>query len=161
VTLDLANGQLVVARSAGSDAPGRATELRLVGDAKLISPVTLEGQPALALLDTGADVVAVAPSRLKELFPDRKTQPVNTGLKIGIGSGQTPEISLGAGVRVVFAGREYKNYGGLGLDVLDETLSPAIGVQIDILFGMPTFRDMKSCTVDFPRCKMWVDWLKE
>ena len=61
---------------------------------------------------------------------------------------------------LTFCGRKFENCGGVGLDVLDEVLSPVIGVQIDILLGMPTFRDMKSCTVDFAKGKMWVKWLK-
>ncbi|HPM22805.1 MAG TPA: hypothetical protein PLP66_02795 [Phycisphaerae bacterium] len=44
--------------------------------------------------------------------------------------------------------------------MLDDVLGPVLGVRIDILIGMPAFREMKSCTVDFPHGRMWVDWLK-
>jgi predicted aspartyl protease len=159
MTLDLAGGQLAVSPSREEAGPGQPVELRIVGDAKLMAMVTLEGQPANALLDTGADAVALAPSRLKKLFPDRPIQKFSPGLALGVGSEQMPEISLGSGVELVIAGRRYKNYGGVGLDVLDDILSPVMGIQTDILLGMPTFRDMRSCTVDFPRCKMWIDWL--
>jgi hypothetical protein len=79
---------------------------------------------------------------------------------VGVGAGQQTEISLGSGARLVLAGRTFENYGGLGLDALDKTLSPLLGVQIDALLGMPMFRQMKSATVDFPKCKMWVEWLE-
>ncbi len=157
--LDFADGQLIVSPSRAEAGPGREVDLRLVADAKLMVPVTLEGQPAVALLDTGADAVAVSPSRLRSLFPDREIKKFDTGLALGVGSGKGPEISLGAGVELDFAGRKFKNYGGLGLDVLDDVLSPGLGMQTDILIGMPTFRRTKSCTIDYQRCRMWIDWL--
>lgn len=159
MTLDFAAGQLVVARSGPEAAAGASVSLRVVADAKLVVPVRMENEPALALLDTGADVVAVAPSRLRLLFPDRKVQTFRPGVAIGVGSDQAPSVSLGSGVRLTFGGRTYANYGGVGLDVLDEILGPVLGVQSDILLGMPTFRDMRSCTVDFPTSRMWIDWL--
>ncbi len=159
MTLDWANAQLVVSPSKTEPGPGTAVDVRLVGDAKLLSPVTIEGQPAVALLDSGADAVALAPSRLKTLFPDEPMQEFSTGIGIGVGTGEMPKITLGSGVRLEFGGRTFENYSGLGLDVLDNTLGPVLGVQCDILLGMPTFREMRSITVDFPRCEMWVDWL--
>jgi hypothetical protein len=158
MTLDLAGGQLHVARSSDSPGPGQAVDMRLVSDAKLILPVKLDNRPALALLDTGADVVATAPSVLKDLFPDREIPTFNPGVAVGIGSGENMEISFSSGATLRLGGREFKNYGGLGLDVLDKTLGPALGVRIDMLLGMPMFREMKSCTVDYARCKMWIDW---
>jgi hypothetical protein len=135
--------------------------LRVVGDAKLMSLVQLEGQPGVALLDSGADAVAVSPSRLKELLPEKEFITVNPGIGLGIGGDDAPEISLGAGVDLEFAGRRFENYSGLGLDVLDTLLSPIIGVRTDILIGMPTFRQTRSVTVDFPTCRMWIDWLEQ
>lgn len=159
MTLDFAGGQLVLSPSTDRAAAGRAVDMRLVSDAKLMAPVTIQGQPAMALLDTGADTVAMAPARLKQLFPDREIETLGGGMPIGVGAGKGPEISLTSGVSLDFAGRKFENYGGLALDVLDNVLSPVLGVQIDILLGMPTFRAMKSCTVDFPKCKMWITWL--
>ncbi|MCK4341479.1 MAG: aspartyl protease family protein [Phycisphaerae bacterium] len=160
MTLDFANGQLVVSPSSEKPGTGYSVDLRLVSDAKLMTPVKLEGESAMALLDSGADMVVLAPSRLKKIFPDREIQTFDPGIGLGVGSGKTPRISLNPGVELVFADRTYENYSGLGLDVLDTLLSPIIGVQTDILIGMPTFREMKSCTVDYPRCKLWIEWLK-
>lgn len=160
VTLDFAGGQLTVAPSSAAPGPGRAVELRIIGDAKLVTPATLQEQPALALLDTGADVVALAPSRLRQLFPGEPVRTLDIGLGVGVGAGELPEISLGRGVDLAFAGRTFRNFSGLGLDVLDTTLGPYLGVQCDVLVGMPAFREMRSCTIDFPQCRMWVDWLR-
>jgi hypothetical protein len=159
MTLDFAGGQLIVSPSRDAPGPGTPVDLRLVSDAKLMALVKLEGQPAVGMFDTGADAVALAPSRLKRLFPDRKIETISSGMALGVGGDQMPKISLAAGVRLELAGRKFENYGGLGLDVLDTTLGPELGIQTDILLGMPLFREMKSCTVDFPRCKMWIDWL--
>jgi len=161
LTLDFASGQLLLSPSTEAEPAGRPAELRLISDAKLIVPVKLQGQPALALLDTGADAVALSPTRLKLLFPDQELPSIRSGLALGVGSGESPSVSLGPGVNLELAGRKFSNYGGLGLNVLDEVLSPALGVQLDILLGMPTFREMRSCTVDFARCRLWIDWLRE
>jgi hypothetical protein len=160
LTLDFASGQLIVSSSRDEPGPGEPVDVRLVADAKLMGLVRLEGQPAVGLFDTGADAVALSPTRLKRLFPERKIEMLSPGMALGVGGDQTPKISLGSGVRLELAGRTYDNYSGLGLDVLDTLLSPELGIQTDILLGMPLFRDMKSCTVDFPRCKMWIEWLR-
>lgn len=159
LTLNFEHARMVVAPSSAKPADGTAVDIRIIGDAKLIMPVTLHGEHAIALLDSGASLVAYSPSRLKRLFPD---QPVTKlqGAGMGIGGGQGPTIRIGKGVDLVFADRKYENYSGLGLDVLDTLLSPILGVQTDALIGMPVFREMRSWTVDFPRCKMWVDWLE-
>lgn len=160
LTLDFEHGRLHVAPPSGQSAEGRPVELWLVGDAKLLVPLKLAGRPAVGLLDSGADVAAVSPLRLRELFPDRelKTVPV-AGL--GVGSGNDPGLTLTPGVDLEFAGRHYSNYSGIGLDALDDLLSPIIGVQTDVLLGMPVFRDMKRFTVDFRQGRMWVAWLEQ
>jgi predicted aspartyl protease len=160
LTLDFEHARMIVTPSSANAAGGTAVDIRVVGDAKLVAPAILQGERATALLDSGASVVAFAPSRLKRLFPD---QPVKTiqGAGMGVGGGAGPTINIGRGVDLVFAGRDYDEYSGLGLDVLDTVLSPILGVQCDALIGMPVFREMKSWTVDFPRCQMWVDWLEE
>ena len=160
MTLDFVGGQLVLEASQDKPAAGTAAPLRLIGDAKLVVPIKLEKKVGLALLDTGADVVAMSPSRLERLFPGRKIQTFSPGVQIGVGAGELPEISLTPGVELVVVGRTYTDCGGLGLDVLDTILSPVLGVQLDVLIGMATFRDMRSCTVDFPKCRMWIDWLE-
>lgn len=161
MTLDFLNGRLMVRPSSEEAGPGTSAELRVVGDAKLMALVSLQGQPAAAMLDTGADAFAVAPSRLASIFPGRKiTSIAAPSPAFGVGAEEGPAISLTPGIDFVFAGRKYENFGGLGLDVLDTLLSPMMGIQTDVLAGMPVMREMKSLTVDFPRCRMWVDWLE-
>ncbi len=159
MTMALHDGRLVVAPSSTAAASGTATKLRLVGDAKMVVPIELEGGPCLTIFDSGADVVALAPSRLRALFPGRKIQTIETPV-MGVGNSALPKISMNPGVQLVIAGRKYENYSGLGLDVLDTTLSPILGLQCDVLVGMAVFRDMKSITVDFPKCKLWIEWGK-
>ncbi len=159
MTLDFAGGQLIVGPSSAEPGPGHATEVRIAADAKLMAPVRLEGQPAMALLDTGADVVALSPLRLAELFPDRERQVFDVPVALGVGQGGLPQITLTEGVRLELGGRTFERLGGVGLNILDDTLSPIIGIQTDVLVGMALFREMRSLTVDFPRCRMWIDWL--
>jgi predicted aspartyl protease len=161
MTLNLFDGRLRVDPSSDRPGPGETVDVRLVRDAKIMALVTLEGARVLGLFDSGADAVALAPSRLRRLFPDRqvKTLP-NLSMALGVGSGETPEVSMNAGVKLAIGSRTYENYSGLGLDVLDVTLGPVLGVQADVLLGMPVFRDMKKFTFDFPRCKLWIEWLK-
>lgn len=159
MTLDFAGATIAVSRSSAQPAAGFDTPMRLVGDAKLMALVELNDGPGVALLDTGADAVAMAPSKLEALFPGREILRFDPGIGIGVGGTETPEVSIGPGAKLVFGGRTFPSYGGVGLDVLDNLLSPILGVQTDILIGMPAFREMRSLTVDFPRAKLWIDWL--
>ncbi len=158
MTLDFFEGRLVVAASGTQAAAGEAVVVRIVGDAKLIAPVTIEGQPGAALLDSGADILALAPSRLKRHFPERPVYALPLPMAAGVGGGQMPELSMVPGVDVQFAGREHANIGGLGLDVLDTLLSPMMGVQCDLLIGMGLLSRMRTLTVDYPHARMWVEW---
>ncbi len=159
--MDFQNGTLILSPSGAGDAPGRPTEVRLIGDAKIITPVTLNGRDAAGLFDSGADVVAYAPSRLTALFPDHEIQHLSTeefGVQIGVGAGAAPKISLNPGVDLVVAGRKFEKYSGLGLDVLDTMLGPILGVQCDALIGMAVFREMKHFTIDYPTARLWIEW---
>jgi len=160
LTLDFENGRLIVAPSSAEAARGNELPIRVIGDAKIVAPLEMEGGTAVALFDSGADMVVLTPSKLRELFPDRPIRSVTASIAVGVGGESAPEISFAPGVDLVIAGRAYDDISGLGLDVLDTLLSPVLGVQCDVLVGMPVFRDMRCCTVDFPRCRMWIDWLK-
>lgn len=158
--LDFVKPEMTVAPSSDQPGAGVAVELRIVGDSKLIVPLKLNGKPAVALFDTGADVVVVSPRLLDELHPNR-VQTTSIGpIGMGVGKGEEASLTMAPGVDFTVAGREYRNYSGLGLDVLDTLLSPIIGVRIDLLIGMPVFREMQSVTVDLHRSRMWVEWLK-
>ena len=159
LTLDFANARLMVAPTSNRAASGTEVEVRIIGDAKILSKIQLEEEHAIALLDSGADVAAVSPARLRALFPDRDLAAVNVA-GMGVGEDGAAGISLSPGVRIELWGRTYEKYSGMGLDVLDTLLSPILGVQTDVLIGMPIFRDLKTWTIDFPKRKMWVDWLK-
>ena len=157
--LDFEHARLVVSPSSGEAARGNRADVRIVGDAKLLAPIKLEGRPALALLDSGADIAAISPAALTELFPDREfTRIAAAGL--GVGEGTAADITLAPGVKLELWGRTFDNYSGLGLDVLDTLLSPILGVQTQVLLGMSVFRDMNSWTIDYPRREMWVDWIE-
>jgi hypothetical protein len=160
MTLDFGTARLIVAPSSEQVAPGHAGELRIVGDAKLVAPIKLEGQYALALLDSGADVAAISPARLKELFPDREFATVGAA-GLGVGQGEATGISLAPGVELTLWGRTYENYSGLGLEALDTLLSPLLGTRIQVLLGMAVFRDTKSWTIDYPHRRMWIEWVKQ
>lgn len=159
MTLDFQHACLVVSPSSDDAAPGERADVRIVGDAKLMAPIKLEGRPAIALLDSGADIAAVSPITLKELFPDRKFTSIPIA-GLGIGEGTAAGITLAPGVKLEFWGRTFDNYSGIGLDVLDTLLSPILGIQTHVLLGMPIFREMNSWTIDYPRRRMWVEWIE-
>ncbi|MFQ5806356.1 MAG: aspartyl protease family protein [Phycisphaerae bacterium] len=160
MTLDFKRARLVVSPSSDEPAPGHATALRIVGDAKLIAPVKLQDEYAIAVLDSGADVAAVSPQRLKELFPDRPLTNIPTA-GLGVGEGEATGITFAPGVKLETWGRTFENYSGMGLDALDTLLSPILGIQTQVLLGMPIFREMKSWTIDYPRRRMWVEWIED
>jgi tetratricopeptide (TPR) repeat protein len=159
-TLDFQHARLIVAPTSDAAAPGSPADLRIVADAKLIAAIKLQDEPALALLDSGASVAAISASRLRALFPDRELS-VLPAQGMGVGQGGQAGIVVGPGVKLELWGRTYENYSGIALDVIDTLLAPIVGVQTDVLVGMPVFRDMKSFTVDFPERRMWVEWLAE
>lgn len=159
MTLDFAGGQLVVGPSTPEPGPGHAAEVRIASDAKLMAPVRIEGRPGVALLDTGADVVALSPIRMAQLFPHRAPQVFDLPVALGVGQGSVPQLTLTDGVRLELGGLTFENLGGLGLSILDDTLSPIIGIQTDVLVGMTLFREMRRLTVDYARCRMWIEWL--
>ncbi|MBN2446802.1 MAG: aspartyl protease family protein [Phycisphaerae bacterium] len=165
MTMDFANELLTVEPSSEKPARGDAVPLRIVADAKLIAPVTVDDQAVTAILDSGADVVALAPSFMRRLNPGKRLMTVDTGslggTSMGIGAGDGPEITIGPGSTIEIGGRVFRGMGGIGIDVLDNIFGPLLGLQADILIGMPMFRDMKAVTVDFPRCQMWADWLPQ
>jgi len=156
--LDFEKGILTIEPAGDRAGPGVPGELRIVGDGKLVVPVILAGQPATALLDTGADACALSPARLRQLFPGRQIRSL-PAFTLGVGNELRPGLSLSPGVDLELAGRKYSNYAGIGLEILDYLLSPLLGVQIDVLMGMPVMRDMKSLTIDCPSAKVWIEWL--
>lgn len=159
MTFDFADGKLVVEPSSERPAAGRESDLRIIADSKLLAPVTIHGEAATALIDSGADTTALAPSLLKRLFPGEEIATIAAPMA-GVGSTEAPGIAFVRGVDVEFAGRKFDRFGGVGLDVLDTILSSHLGVQSDLLIGMAVFREMKSITIDFPRRRMWIDWLE-
>jgi hypothetical protein len=159
MTLDFEHARVVVAPSSDEPATGSRADVRIVGDAKLIAPIRLQDRHAVALLDSGADVAAIAPSALAELFPDRDF-PGIPAAGLGVGEGDAAGVMLAPGVKLELWGRTFENYSGLGLDVLDTLLGPILGVQTQVLLGMPVFREMRSWTIDYPRREMWVEWIE-
>ncbi len=161
MTIDFANQSLTIAPSTDRPAAGTELDVRIVGDAKVMALATVADKPVVAMLDTGADIMALSPSRLKTLFPDEAIRTLDLAhMGVGIGGEAAPKISLNPSVDLTFGGRDFDDFGTIGLDALDTLIGPIIGVQSDLLVGMPLFRQMASLTVDFPRCKTWVQWLE-
>ena len=161
MTLDLAGERLTVAPSGDKPGAGDEMPMRIVGDAKFVTFVELEGKPGVALLDSGADAIALSPSTARRLFPDKEFQQVQAGIAAGVGSGEQTGILFLPPVDVKVGGHMYDDFGGIGLEALDSLLAPILGVQFDVLIGMPLFRDLKTFTVDFKTCKAWIEWLPE
>jgi hypothetical protein len=92
------------------------------------------------------------------MFPDRPIRALPVGLAAGVGAESAPTISLAPGADVLFAGRHLAKISGLGLDALDTLLGPMLGVQSDVLIGMTILSQMRSMTVDYRRCRLWIDW---
>jgi predicted aspartyl protease len=163
MTLDLEDGELELTRSKTGDAPGEALAMRLIGDSKIMTDVRINGKQQLAFWDTGASINLLSPTLLRELSPSGKIEPIpglDQGLGImGVGGESGPTLYQGSMIDMRFGRKQIKQTAGLGMDVLDTVISPVIGVQTNVLIGLPTVRELKSMTVDFPRRKMWVDWV--
>ncbi len=79
---------------------------------------------------------------------------------LGLGP-NTTQPQVGVGGELNFAGRRFANFAGVSVNDLDRVISHSFGIQVDLLIGMPTFRQMRSWTIDYPRRRMWVHWLEE
>jgi predicted aspartyl protease len=157
MTLDFQNARFVIEPSSDKPAAGAQQVIRIIGDGKFLAPIRVQDQSAMAILDTGASTGAFSLATLKRLFPEHSGREFGAA-GLGVGQGAEAKINLAPMVKLEVFGRTKEKYSGVGLDVLDNALSPIIGVQCDFLFGMPLFREMKSFTVDFPRTRMWVEW---
>jgi predicted aspartyl protease len=156
--LDFAGAKLVVSESSDRASAGAEVPLRIVGDGKLITLIQIAGQPGAALIDSGAGTTAISPARIAELFPEKKPRRFRAPV-VGAGDDGRTSMVLAPGVDVAMFGKHYPAMPLIGLNVLDEALSPILGIQIDLLSGVMQMREMKSMTVDFTRSRMWVDWL--
>ncbi|MBI5863649.1 MAG: aspartyl protease family protein [Planctomycetes bacterium] len=158
MTLDFQNERLVIEKSSDRAAAGAASRAWIVEDAKIFVPVRVQDQDMLAVVDSGATTCAIAPSALKTLFPEAKLLELGAA-GMGVGEGDAPRINLAPSVKFAAFGREMENYSLVGLDMLDTVFGPHLGAQANVLLGMPLLRQMKSFTVDFAACRVWVEWL--
>lgn len=161
MTLDFAHGKLHILPS--TDQPptaGDEHQTRIIGDAKILVPVTAQREKTLALIDSGAEAVATSPRKLKEWFPNREVTPLPSVGGMGVGEGGTAGMNLVPGITLEIFGRTKENVGGLGLEVLDSVFAPILGMDVPVLVGMPILRETNSVTVDYPRCRVWVEWIK-
>lgn len=159
VTFDFGQARLRVDPSSMDKGPGGSAELRIIGDAKLMLPVSVGDARIWALLDTGADVLAVSPSLVRTLHPDAKPRRLPVAGQ-GVGEASAVAAGLAPSADYTIWGREFPEYGALTLDALDTLLSPILGIQTHALAGMPILRQMRTLTVDYPRCRAWVEWLE-
>lgn len=117
------NGVRVAADGAGEDA--------------FIVPVTIEGEgPFLFLLDTGAGTTIVD-QRLAARFPSA-VSPVSNSFLLA-GADRVPYGAVLGIERLGIGGAEFKSLSAVVFDL--ETISAAIGCQLDGILGFPLFRN--------------------
>ncbi len=158
MTLDFQESKLRVANSSNAAAEGRECGIRIVGDGKLVAPIKIQGEDALAILDSGASSNILAQSARKRLFPDADSRSFRAGAA-GVGTGESVNVNMAPAIKLEAFHRTFDKHAAISMDVLDKTLGPILGIHCDFLIGMPLMREMRSMTVDYKRCKMWVDWL--
>lgn len=158
MTLHFKEGRIEVSPSSDKPASGDEQTIRLVGDAKMLAPVRVQGERHWAIIDSGAELIALSPKHIRRWFPERKPLRLQ-GAGLGVGQGDSAGLEIVPGVSLEALGATRSNIGGLALDALDTTLSPFVGVESAVLIGMPLLRETESFTVDFPKCRLWVKWL--
>ena len=159
VTFDFEHAMLRVSRSSAEPAAGVELPIWVVADMHLLTEVHLADQHATAMLDSGANVTVLSPRWLKSTQPDHK--PLNVPLPMfGVGP-NTTQPQVGVGGDLDFAGRRFADFSGVSVEDLDGVISHTFGIQVDLLIAMPTFRQMRSWTIDYPRRRMWIHWLDE
>ncbi|MEP0846698.1 MAG: aspartyl protease family protein [Phycisphaerae bacterium] len=158
LVLDFGAARLTAEHSRAAPGRGEPFPIRIVSDAKLVTPVRLNEQRVLAVLDTGADIVALAPSFVRAHLDAAEPRPLPVA-GLGVGDQPAVAITLAPPVNAQIGARTFERLGTVGLGALDQLLSPMLGVQVDALIGMQVFRKMSAFTVDFARAQAWVEWL--
>ncbi len=156
LTLDFAGERLILSPSDSPSAGGQPVDLRIVADAKLIAPARVNKSRCWAVLDTGADALAFSPSLIRDGLGGGGARLPVAGL--GVGTQPAVPVTAAPDAEVEIWGREVGEGGAIGLEALDSLLSPIMGIQTDVLAGMPLFRKMRLFVVDYPRCRAWVEW---
>jgi predicted aspartyl protease len=151
ITLDLAAGRLRVEPATAAPAAGREVQARIAGHCRLLAPVLVNGEPVIAAIDTGANFFALAPSLLKKLAPGREVARI-TGVATEWSTGALPVV------KAEFAGLRFQACETWRLDLLDEMSSTELGIQTDVLLAMNVLQHARTLTVDYPHCRMWVQW---
>lgn len=176
VILDFESNTVTLARSSDDDASGSELRLRTLHDYTPIIPVHVQGQQVQALLDTGwssirtvepraqepvwlsAVQVYLSRSKFDRLFPDRPLQTFEAGVD-SFGKIQIQEMSYGLHVELTCGGRVFRDAIGVRQPFLDNIISPVAYVQTDAMVGMSVLGNAKSLTIDYPRCRAWIEWL--
>ena len=161
VKLDFEQAELVVRPSSDDVGAGEEVAIRLSDSAHIFTSVLLQSVSATAMLDSGANQPIFSSSWLEQNYPDHPDVDLDLPLPrfaLGVEMG-TPGITTCANLE--FAGRQMENVAGMALEDVDRIVGPQMEEKIGVVIGMTIFRDMKSWTVDFPRERMWVDWLEE
>lgn len=160
VKLDFEQAELAVSPSSADPGIGEEVAIHLSDSAHIFTSVLLQSVPATAMLDSGANQPIFSSSWLEQNYPDHPNVDLELPLPrfaLGVKMG-TPGITTCANLE--FAGREIENVAGMALADVDLILSSQLEEKIGVVIGMTIFREMKSWTVDFPRARMWVDWLE-
>lgn len=158
--MDFVDGRFAVSPSSETAGPGELQDAYIVGDAKILLNVDVNNQSVLALLDSGADAVAISPAFAERCLESEAALVVNTGV-MGVGSDHQSSVALLPAVHLAVGKKEFPSQGVVGLGVMDDLLSPIIGVEMPLLCGMPLIRQMDRLTIDYPTARIWVDWTAE
>ena len=162
--MDLRDGRLVVSRGLPADVAGEEVAVRIVGDAKLMTPVRTEDQTVVGFWDSGADGIYASPTLLRKLFPDAPLRSFSTADLPGaggmgvVGEKSGLELFLGPGFDLGVGSAVFANTSGLALSIMDTLFSPVIGVQTDVILGMPVFRQARQVSVDYRTARLIVEW---
>lgn len=159
VELDFERARLRVSPSSAEPGQGHECLVRVAGGMHLLAEAELAGTPVVALLDTGASVPLISLSWLEGVYPDR-TFPDCPLPAFGFGADPVALQVVSAG-ELLFAGRRIDGFAGMSVGDLDRVFGSGLGVQIDLLIGMTMFSQISTCSIDYPRRLMWIEWLEE
>jgi hypothetical protein len=123
-----------------------------VGLGKIVLEVTVRGSPHLAVLDSGAHADFISRGLARGLGLDMG----DDGEKIsGIGAtAATDAYPLGGPLQFEIAGTSAVLRDPRILPMLDETLSPALGIEIDLLLGRPFILELSRIVIDLRRHRL-------
>jgi Flp pilus assembly protein TadD len=167
VTIDFTKKELILRRGRNARAPKPTSGNYVVAQTfryrggKILLPLRAEGEQKIwSIVDSGSSVDMYSlrlATQLSADIPKENVVEATQAIAVGVGTTETSVRYRTFAKRMTLAYGHTGNNGtffqptSVGLSILDTQVSPAMGIEIGFLMGMPSIRLYDRITIDYPR----------